>query len=123
MQIASERRHVRRQTPPVWNAAGVPSCRLRAVFLTALGADESQIEVSFCEAIGIAKEQKLSFAEAFYNYIRDHRTLAPYFHLQYAPVQTLTLDTPPHYSYPAQPPTTPDPPVAMSRSNHPQTLF
>jgi predicted ATPase len=32
--------------------------RLRAVFLTALGADETQIEASFCEAIRIAKEQK-----------------------------------------------------------------
>jgi tetratricopeptide (TPR) repeat protein len=32
--------------------------RLRAVFLTALGADESKIEASFCEAIRIAKEQK-----------------------------------------------------------------
>ena len=32
--------------------------RLRGVFLTALGADEAQIEVSFCEAIRIAKEQK-----------------------------------------------------------------
>jgi hypothetical protein len=32
--------------------------RLRGVFLAALGADESQIEASFCEAIRIAKEQK-----------------------------------------------------------------
>jgi predicted ATPase len=32
--------------------------RLRAVFLTALGADGSQIEASFCEAIKTAKEQK-----------------------------------------------------------------
>jgi hypothetical protein len=32
--------------------------RLRAVFLTALGADEMQIEASFREAIRIAKEQK-----------------------------------------------------------------
>jgi predicted ATPase len=32
--------------------------RLRGVFLTALGADETQIEASFCEAIRIAKEQK-----------------------------------------------------------------
>jgi hypothetical protein len=32
--------------------------RLRAVFLAALGAEESQIEVSFQEAIRIAKEQK-----------------------------------------------------------------
>jgi predicted ATPase len=32
--------------------------RLRAVFLTAFGADETRIEASFCEAIRIAKEQK-----------------------------------------------------------------
>jgi hypothetical protein len=32
--------------------------RLRGVFLTALGADETQIEVSFCAAIRIAKKQK-----------------------------------------------------------------
>ena len=32
--------------------------RLRAVFLAAIGADENQIEASFCEAIRIAKEQK-----------------------------------------------------------------
>jgi tetratricopeptide (TPR) repeat protein len=31
---------------------------LRGVFLTAMGADEAQIEASFCEAIRIAKEQK-----------------------------------------------------------------
>jgi tetratricopeptide (TPR) repeat protein len=32
--------------------------RLRGVFLAALGADENQIEASFCEAIKIAREQK-----------------------------------------------------------------
>src|SRR5271170_7668749 len=32
--------------------------RLRGVFLTVIGADEMQIEASFCEAIRIAKEQK-----------------------------------------------------------------
>jgi hypothetical protein len=32
--------------------------RLRGVFLTALGADQAQIEAAFCEAIRIAKEQK-----------------------------------------------------------------
>jgi hypothetical protein len=32
--------------------------RFRGVFLTALGADETQIEASFCEAIRIAREQK-----------------------------------------------------------------
>jgi hypothetical protein len=32
--------------------------RLRGVFLATLGADETQIEASFCKAIRIAKEQK-----------------------------------------------------------------
>jgi hypothetical protein len=32
--------------------------RLRGVFLAALGAEETKIETSFCEAIRIAKEQK-----------------------------------------------------------------
>jgi predicted ATPase len=32
--------------------------RLRAVFLTAIGADETQTEASFCAAIRIATEQK-----------------------------------------------------------------
>ena len=32
--------------------------RLRGVFLAAMGAEETQIEASFCEAIRIAKEQK-----------------------------------------------------------------
>jgi tetratricopeptide (TPR) repeat protein len=32
--------------------------RLRGVFLAAIGADETQIETSFCEAIRIASEQK-----------------------------------------------------------------
>jgi hypothetical protein len=32
--------------------------RLRGVFLAAMGADETQIEATFCEAIRIAKEQK-----------------------------------------------------------------
>ena len=32
--------------------------RLRGVFLTAIGADEIQIEASFCGAIATAKEQK-----------------------------------------------------------------
>ena len=32
--------------------------RLKGVFLAAMGADEAQIEASFCEAIRIAKEQK-----------------------------------------------------------------
>ena len=32
--------------------------RLRGVFLAAMGAEEVQIEASFCEAIRIAREQK-----------------------------------------------------------------
>jgi hypothetical protein len=32
--------------------------RLRGVFLTAIGANEAQIETSFCAAISTAKEQK-----------------------------------------------------------------
>jgi hypothetical protein len=32
--------------------------RLRGVFLATVGADEVQIEASFCEAIRIAREQK-----------------------------------------------------------------
>jgi hypothetical protein len=32
--------------------------RLRGVFLTAMGAEETQIEASFCAAVRIAKEQK-----------------------------------------------------------------
>jgi hypothetical protein len=32
--------------------------RLRGVFLTALGAEETQIEASFCEATRVAQEQK-----------------------------------------------------------------
>jgi hypothetical protein len=31
---------------------------LRGVFLTAIGADEAQIDASFCEAVTIAMEQK-----------------------------------------------------------------
>jgi adenylate cyclase len=33
-------------------------CRLRGVFLAAMGADETKIEAAFCEAIRIAREQK-----------------------------------------------------------------
>ena len=32
--------------------------RLKGVFLAAIGADETQIEASFCAAIRIAREQK-----------------------------------------------------------------
>jgi hypothetical protein len=49
--------------------------RLRAVFLAALGADETQIEASFCVAIRSAKEQKsISLAKrAEATYAEYHR--------------------------------------------------
>jgi hypothetical protein len=37
--------------------------RLRGVFLATLGADETQVEASFAEAIRIAKEQKSILVE------------------------------------------------------------
>jgi tetratricopeptide (TPR) repeat protein len=54
--------------------------RLRGVFLAALGAEETQIETSFCEAIRIAKQQK-SFslekrAEATYAEYRRQKASA-----------------------------------------------
>jgi hypothetical protein len=48
-------------------------CRLRCVFLAALGAEETQIEASFCEAIRIAREQKSISLEK-----RAERTYAEY---------------------------------------------
>jgi serine/threonine protein kinase/tetratricopeptide (TPR) repeat protein len=54
--------------------------RLRAVFLATLGADETQIEASFCEAIRIAKEQKSvsleKCAEATYAKFRRQKASA-----------------------------------------------
>jgi predicted ATPase len=51
--------------------------RLRAVFLAAVGADETQIEASFCEAIRTAKGQKsislTKRAEASYAEYRDRK--------------------------------------------------
>ena len=51
--------------------------RLRGVFLAALGADEIQIQASFCEAIRIAKEQKsvslATRAEATYAEYREQK--------------------------------------------------
>jgi hypothetical protein len=37
--------------------------RLRGVFLATLGAEQNQIEASFCEAVKIAREQKSIFLE------------------------------------------------------------
>jgi tetratricopeptide (TPR) repeat protein len=54
---------------------------LRGVFLAALGAEESQIEASFCEAIRIAKEQKSvslqKRAEATYAEYRRQKASGP----------------------------------------------
>ena len=54
--------------------------RLRAVFLTALGSDETLIEASFCEAIKIAREQKAASiekrAEGSYAEYRQHKARA-----------------------------------------------
>ena len=55
--------------------------RLRGVFLTAMGAEETQIEASFCEAIRIARKQKsISLekrAEGTYAEYRSQRARAP----------------------------------------------
>jgi hypothetical protein len=55
--------------------------RLRAVFLAASGAEENLIEVSFCEANRIAKEQKSvsleKRAEATYAKYRRQKASAP----------------------------------------------
>jgi predicted ATPase len=54
--------------------------RLRGVFLVALGAEETQIEASFCESITIAKEQKsvsvAKRAEAIYAEYRRQKASA-----------------------------------------------
>jgi len=54
--------------------------RLRGVFLAAIGAEETQIEASFCEAIRIAKEQKsvslAKRAEATYAEYRTQKASA-----------------------------------------------
>jgi hypothetical protein len=54
--------------------------RLGGVFLVALGADEMQIEASFCEAIRIAREQKsislAKRAEATYTEYRRQKASA-----------------------------------------------
>ena len=55
--------------------------RLRGVFLAAMGADEAQMESSFCEAIRIAKEQKSvsleKRAESTYAEYRRQRASGP----------------------------------------------
>jgi tetratricopeptide (TPR) repeat protein len=55
--------------------------RLRGVFLTALGADETEIEASFCAAIRIARERKSvsleKRAEATYAEYRRQKATAP----------------------------------------------
>jgi hypothetical protein len=42
----------------IWQAQHAGLHRLRGVFLAAIGADETQIEASFCAAIKTATEQK-----------------------------------------------------------------
>jgi len=55
--------------------------RLKGVFLTAIGAKETQIEASFCEAIRIAREQRsislAKRAQATYAEYRRQRASAP----------------------------------------------
>ena len=55
--------------------------RLRGVFLAALGAEETQIEASFCEAIRVTKEQKSvsleKRAEATYAEYRRQKASGP----------------------------------------------
>jgi hypothetical protein len=59
----------------------VPNARLQGVFLTTMGADETQIEASFCEAIRIAREQKsismAKIAEATYAAYCRQKAIAP----------------------------------------------
>jgi hypothetical protein len=54
--------------------------RLRGVFLTAMGADDAQIEASFCKAISTAKQQKSislpTRAEATYEEYRRQKASA-----------------------------------------------
>jgi hypothetical protein len=55
--------------------------RLRGVFLATIGAEETQIEASFCAAIGIAKQQKsislAKRAEATYAEYRKQKAIGP----------------------------------------------
>jgi hypothetical protein len=55
--------------------------RLRGVFLATLGAEEAQIEASFCEAVKTAKEQKSvsleKRAEATYAEYRRQKASGP----------------------------------------------
>jgi predicted ATPase len=55
--------------------------RLRSVFLAAMGADETQIEASFCAAIRVAQEQKSvsleKRAEATYAEYRRQKRAGP----------------------------------------------
>jgi hypothetical protein len=55
--------------------------RLRGVFLATIGADEVQIEASFCEAIRIAREQKsislVKRAEGTRSEYRSQKARAP----------------------------------------------
>jgi predicted ATPase len=56
LEAITEAEAVAQRTEERWWCAELH--RLRGVFLATLGADETQIEASFCEATRIAKEQK-----------------------------------------------------------------
>jgi predicted ATPase len=56
LEVINEAEEVAERFEGRWWSAELQ--RLRGVFLTAMGAHETQIEASFCEAIRIAKEQK-----------------------------------------------------------------
>ena len=79
--------------------------RLRGVFLATLGADETKIEASFCEAIRIAKEQKsislAKRAEATYAEYRQakservRRTWIPTTSLTFLQLYEFSFNAPP----------------------------
>jgi tetratricopeptide (TPR) repeat protein len=56
LEAISEAEALAEKSEELWWCAELH--RLRGMFLAALGADEAQIEASFCKAIRIAKEQK-----------------------------------------------------------------
>jgi hypothetical protein len=66
---------VERSGARIWSAE---LHRLRCVFLAAIGADKTEIEASFCQAIRIAKQQKSvslkARAEASYSEYRHRKS-------------------------------------------------
>ena len=61
LEAIKEAEAVAQRTEERWCLAELH--RLRGVFLAAMGADEAQIEASFCGAVRIAKEQKAASLE------------------------------------------------------------